>query len=137
FEQGFYPAADPVQSTSRALDPLIVGKEHWSLAQEARKIIAHYLELQDIIAILGVEELSEEDKLTVNRARKLQRFFTQPFFVAENFTGIPGVFVPLKDTLQGVQMILSGGCDDWPEQAFYMTGVMEQIEIRAREMKKG
>jgi len=136
FEQGFYPAADPVQSTSRALDPLIVGKNHWQMAQEARKIIAHYLELQDIIAILGIDELSDEDKLTVNRARKLQRFFTQPFFVAENYTGIPGVFVPLEKTLQGVNQIISGQCDEWPEQAFYMTGTIDQVEVRAKELMK-
>jgi len=136
FEQGFYPAVDPVQSTSRALDPLIIGDTHWKLAQEVRKIIAHYLELQDIIAILGIDELSDEDKKIVNRARKLQRFFTQPFFAAENYTGIPGEFVPLEKTLSGVQNIIDGQCDDWPEQAFYMTGTIEQVEARVKELKK-
>lgn len=136
FEQGFYPAVDPLQSTSRALDPAIVGERHVRLAQEVRKLIAHYLELQDIIAILGVEELSEEDKLVVNRARKLQRFLTQPFFAAETFTGIPGEFVPREETLKGVEMILNGECDDWPEQAFYMTGTIAQAEAKARELKK-
>jgi F-type H+-transporting ATPase subunit beta len=135
FERGFYPAVDPVQSTSRALDPLIIGDTHWRLAQEARKIIAHYLELQDIIAILGIDELSDEDKNIVNRARKLQRFFTQPFFAAENYTGIPGEFVSLEKTLTGVQNIIEGQCDDWPEQAFYMTGTIEQVEARVKELK--
>lgn len=136
FEQGFYPAVDPLQSTSRALDPAIVGERHYRLAQEVRKLIAHYLELQDIIAILGVEELSEEDKLVVNRTRKLQRFLTQPFFTAEAFTGIPGEFVPREETLKGVEMILNGACDTWPEQAFYMTGTIAQVEARVRELKK-
>lgn len=136
FEQGFYPAVDPLQSTSRALDPTIVGERHVRLAQEVRKLIAHYLELQDIIAILGIEELSEEDKLVVNRARKIQRFLTQPFFTAETFTGIPGEFVPREETLKGVEMILNGECDDWPEQAFYMTGTIAQVEARAKELKK-
>ncbi|MEN3185915.1 MAG: F0F1 ATP synthase subunit beta [Atribacterota bacterium] len=136
FEQGFYPAVDPIQSTSRALDMAIVGEKHWRLAQKVRQVIAHYLELQDIIAILGMEELSEEDKLVVNRARKIQRFLTQPFFVAENFTGIPGVFVPLEETLNGVEMILSGECDSWPEQAFYMTGTITQVETKVKESLK-
>jgi F-type H+-transporting ATPase subunit beta len=136
FEQGFYPAMDPIQSTSRALDIATVGERHWRLAQEVRRVIAHYLELQDIIAILGMEELSEEDKLIVNRARKIQRFLTQPFFVAENFTGIPGEFVPLEETLKGVEMILGGECDSWPEQAFYMTGTIAQVEARVKELLK-
>ncbi|WP_438318607.1 F0F1 ATP synthase subunit beta [Candidatus Caldatribacterium sp. SIUC1] len=136
FEQGFYPAVDPLQSTSRALDPAIVGERHYRLAQEVRKLIAHYLELQDIIAILGVEELSEEDKLVVNRTRKLQRFLTQPFFTAEAFTGIPGEFVPREETLKGVEMIVNGECDTWPEQAFYMTGTIAQVEAKAKELRK-
>ena len=127
---------EPVQSSSRALDPLIVGKRHWHLAQEVKRIIAHYLELQDIIAILGMEELSEEDKLVVNRARKLQRFFTQPFFAAESFTGIPGVFVPLQETLRGIETIINGQSDEWPEQAFYMVGTIDQAEAKARELLK-
>jgi len=135
FEQGFYPAVDPLQSTSRALDPTIVGEKHWHFAQEVRKLVARYLELQDIIAILGVEELSEEDKLVVNRVRKLQRFFTQPFFAAEAFTGIPGVFVPREETLKGVEMIVNGACDNWPEQAFYMMGTIAQVEEKAKELK--
>lgn len=136
FEQGFYPAVDPIQSTSRALDVTVVGERHWRLAQEVKRVIAHYLELQDIIAILGMEELSEEDKLVVNRARKIQRFLTQPFFVAENYTGIPGVFVPLEETLSGIEMILNGECDSWPEQAFYMTGTIAQVEARVKESSK-
>ena len=136
FEQGFYPAVEPIQSSSRALDPLIVGERHWQLAQETKRIIAHYLELQDIIAILGMEELSEEDKLVVNRARKLQRFFTQPFFAAESFTGIPGAFVPLQETLRGIETIINGQSDEWPEQAFYMVGTIDQAEAKARELLK-
>lgn len=136
FEQGFYPAVDPIQSTSRALDVTVVGERHWRLAQEVKRVIAHYLELQDIIAILGMEELSEEDKLVVNRARKIQRFLTQPFFVAENYTGIPGVFVPLEETLSGIEMILNGECDSWPEQAFYMSGTIAQVEARVKESSK-
>ncbi|MGQ9473696.1 MAG: F0F1 ATP synthase subunit beta [Candidatus Caldatribacteriaceae bacterium] len=136
FEQGFCPAVDPIQSTSRVLDVALVGERHWRLAQEVKRIIAHYLELQDIIAILGMEELSEEDKLVVSRARKIQRFLTQPFFVAENFTGIPGEFVPLEETLNGVEMILQGECDSWPEQAFYMTGTIAQVESKVRELTK-
>lgn len=136
FEQGFYPAVDPIQSTSGALDVTLVGERHWHLAQEVKRIIAHYLELQDIIAILGIEELSEEDKLVVSRARKIQRFLTQPFFVAENFTGIPGESVPLEETLEGVEMILQGECDSWPEQAFYMTGTIAQVESKVRELAR-
>jgi len=112
------------------------GERHWQLAQEAKRIIAHYLELQDIIAILGMEELSEEDKLVVNRARRLQRFFTQPFFAAESFTGIPGVFVPLQETLRGIETIINGQSDEWPEQAFYMVGTIDQAEAKARELLK-
>lgn len=135
FEQGFYPAVDPLQSSSRALNTLVVGERHLKLAQETRKIIAHYLDLQDIIALLGIEELSEEDRKIVKRARRLQRFLTQPFFVAENFTGLPGVFVPLKETLQGVEMIVEGECDDWPEQVFYMVGSIDEAKAKLDQLK--
>ncbi len=136
FEQGFYPAVDPIQSTSRALSVNIVGSRHWRLAQEVRRVIAHYMELQDIIAILGMEELSEEGRLVVQRARKIQRFLTQPFFVAEGFTGMSGEFVSLEETLNGVEMILDGTCDSWPEQAFYMVGTIEEAERKAKELLK-
>ncbi|HHF09359.1 MAG TPA: F0F1 ATP synthase subunit beta, partial [Candidatus Atribacteria bacterium] len=135
FEQGFYPAVDLLQSSSRALNALVVGERHFQLAQETRKIIAHYLDLQDIIALLGIEELSEEDRKIVKRARRLQRFLTQPFFVAENFTGLPGVFVPLEETLEGVEMIVEGECDDWPEQVFYMVGSIDEAKEKFDQLK--
>lgn len=124
-ELGIYPAVDPLESSSRILAPENVGKEHYDTAQAVLKILQRYAELQDIIAILGMEELSQEDKLVVSRARKVQRFMSQPFHVAENFTGIPGAYVSLKDTIKGFQAILGGDCDALPESAFLMTGAIE------------
>jgi len=120
--QGFYPAVDPLESSSRILDPRIVGEEHYWVATHVREILTRYQELRDVIAILGIEELAEEDRLLVRRARKVQRFLTQPFFVAEEFVGQAGVFVPLEETVRGFKMIIDGELDDVPEQAFYMTG---------------
>ena len=135
-ELGIYPAVDPLQSTSRILDPKIVGEEHYNVTRETQRVIQKYKDLQDIISILGMDELSEEDKLTVSRARRLERFFSQPFFVAEEFTNVPGQYVPLKDTIAGFKAILSGDCDDWPEQAFLYVGTIEQAEEKAGRLKK-
>ena len=134
-ELGIYPAVDPLDSTSRILDPKIIGEEHYNVARETQRIIQKYRELQDIIAIMGMDELSEEDKLTVNRARKLERFFSQPFFVAEEFTNTPGVYVPLNETIEGFKAIISGDCDKWPEQAFLYAGNLESAEKKAKKMK--
>lgn len=134
-EQGLYPAVDPLASFSRILTPAVVGQEHYNIAQSVLKVLQTYQSLQDIIAILGVDELSAEDKLTVARARKIQRFLTQPFAVAESFTGKAGAFVNLSDTLKGFAAILSGECDDWPEQAFYMVGTLKEAEQKAKNMK--
>ncbi len=125
-ELGIYPAVDPLDSTSRILTPEIVGEEHYRVAQEVKQILQRYKELQDIIAILGMEELTEEDKLVVHRARRVQRFLSQPFHVAEQFTGRPGVFVKIEDTIKGFKMILSGELDKYPEEAFYMVGTIEE-----------
>lgn len=133
-ELGIYPAVDPLQSTSRILDPRIVGEEHYRVARETQRIIQKYKDLQDIIAILGMDELSEEDKLIVNRARKLERFFSQPFFVAEQFTNTPGQYVKLKDTVAGFKAIIEGECDDWPEQAFLYVGTIDQAEEKAKKL---
>jgi len=122
---GIYPAVDPLESTSRILDPNIVGQEHYDTAQRLKRMLQKYQELQDIIAILGMDELSEEDKLTVNRARKIQRFLSQPFAVAEQFTGVPGVMVDIQDTIKGFNMIMDGDCDYLPEQAFLNVGTIE------------
>ena len=122
---GIYPAVDPLESTSRILDPNIVGEEHYNIAQRVKQILQRNKELQDIIAILGMDELSDEDKLTVNRARRVQRFLSQPFFVAEQFTGVPGVMVDIKDTIKGFRMIMDGDCDHLPEQAFLNVGTIE------------
>ncbi len=130
--QGFYPAVDPLESNSRLLDPRIVGEEHYQVATRVREILTRYKELRDVIAILGIEELAEEDRLLVRRARKIQRFLTQPFFVAEEFTGQAGVFVPLEETVRGFKMIIEGELDDIPEQAFYMTGDINGV-LRKRE----
>ncbi|MBW6516127.1 MAG: F0F1 ATP synthase subunit beta, partial [Candidatus Cloacimonetes bacterium] len=135
-ELGIYPAVDPLQSTSRILDPKVVGEEHYRVTRETQRVIQKYKDLQDIISILGMDELSDEDKLTVSRARKLERFFSQPFFVAEEFTNVPGQYVPLKDTIAGFKAILDGDCDDWPEQAFLYVGTIEQAEEKARKIKK-
>ena len=132
-ELGIYPAVDPLDSTSRQLDPLIVGEEHYAVARGVQGILQRYKELKDIIAILGMDELSEEDKQSVTRARKVQRFLSQPFFVAEVFTGSPGKYVSLKDTISGFKAILNGELDDLPEQAFYMTGSVEEVRSRIAE----
>lgn len=135
-ELGIYPAVDPLDSTSRILDPNILGEEHYNTARAVQKILQRYKELQDIIAILGMEELSEEDKVTVSRARKIQRFLSQPFFVAEAFTNTPGRYVPLKDTVAGFKELVSGNLDDVPEQAFYMVGNLDEVKERAEKLKK-
>ena len=132
--QGIYPAIDPLDSTSRQLDPLVVGAEHYETARGVQSTLQRYKELKDIIAILGMDELSEEDKQTVSRARKIQRFLSQPFFVAEVFTGSPGKYVPLKDTIAGFKGILAGEFDDLPEQAFYMVGSIEEAAEKAKNM---
>ena len=127
-ELGIYPAVDPLDSTSTVLEPGIVGEEHYHVAREVQRILQRYKDLQDIIAILGMDELSEEDKLTVTRARKIQRFLSQPFFVAEIFTGTAGKYVPLADTIRSFKEILSGNCDDVPESAFYMVGSIDEVK---------
>ena len=124
-ELGIYPAVDPLESTSRILDPNVVGKEHYEIAQRVKQILQRNKELQDIIAILGMDELSDEDKQTVNRARRVQRFLSQPFFVAEQFTGVPGVMVDIADTIEGFRKILDGEVDYLPEQAFLNVGTIE------------
>ena len=135
-EKGIYPAVDPLASNSRILDPNIVGEDHYRTAREVQLVLQRYKDLQDIIAILGIDELSEDDKLVVSRARKIERFFSQPFYVAERFTGIPGAYVPLKDTVRGFREILDGNCDDLPEQAFMMAGTIEDVRARAEKMEK-
>ncbi|MDR2103446.1 MAG: F0F1 ATP synthase subunit beta [Treponema sp.] len=131
-ELGIYPSVDPLGSTSRILDPAVVGEEHYQTAQRCQQTLQRYKELQDIIAILGMDELSPEDKLLVARARKIQRFFSQPFFVAERYTGIPGRYVPVNETIRGFRMILNGECDDIPEQAFFMAGNIDDVLERAK-----
>ena len=133
-ELGIYPAVDPLGSTSRILDPLIVGKEHYECAQRVKQILQRYKELQDIIAILGMDELSDEDKLTVNRARRVQRFLSQPFAVAEQFTGVKGVMVSIEDTIKGFNMILDGEVDDLPEQAFLNVGTIEDAIAKGKKL---
>jgi len=133
---GIYPAVDPLASTSRILDPRIIGDEHYSVAQSVKGVLQRYKDLQDIIAILGIDELSEEDKLSVSRARKIQRFLSQPFFVAEQFTGFKGKYVELKDTVKGFKEIVAGKHDSVPEQAFYMQGTIEEVLEKAEQMKK-
>jgi F-type H+-transporting ATPase subunit beta len=134
-ELGVYPAVDPLDSTSRILDPNVVGLEHYNTARAVQGTLQRYKELKDIIAILGMDELSEEDKLTVYRARKIQRFLSQPFFVAEAFTGAAGKYVPLKDTIASFKAIISGEYDHLPEQAFYMVGGIEEVVSKAEGMK--
>jgi F0F1-type ATP synthase beta subunit len=131
---GIYPAVDPLDSTSRMLDPRIVGQEHYDIARAVQKLLQDYKNLQDIIAILGIDELSEDDKLVVSRARKAQRFLSQPFFVAEVFTGSPGKFVDLADSMAGFKGILGGQYDDLPEGAFYMVGDMKEVAEKAKKM---
>jgi F-type H+-transporting ATPase subunit beta len=133
-ELGIYPAVDPLDSTSRMLDPRVLGEEHYQVARDVQRVLQTYKSLQDIIAILGMDELSEEDKLMVARARKIQRFMSQPFHVAEVFTGTPGVFVKLEDTIKGFKKIVAGECDDMPESAFYMVGTIEEAVEKARKM---
>lgn len=133
-ELGIYPAVDPLESSSRALDPRIIGQEHYDVSQRVKNILERYKELQDIIAILGIDELSEEDKIIISRARKVQRFLSQPFHVGEQFTGISGRYVPIKETVRGFKEILDGKYDDLPESAFYMTGVIEDVIKKAEEM---
>ncbi|MBI3709341.1 MAG: F0F1 ATP synthase subunit beta, partial [Proteobacteria bacterium] len=133
-ELGIYPAVDPLDSTSRMLDPRVVGDEHYKVARDVQRVLQTYKSLQDIIAILGMDELSEEDKLTVARARKIQRFLSQPFHVAEVFTGTPGVFVKLEDTIKGFKKIVAGECDHMPEGSFYMVGTIEEANDKAKKM---
>ena len=133
-EQGLYPAVDPLSSNSRILEPSIIGDEHYNVAQEVKQVLQRYKDLQDIIAILGVEELSVEDRDTVARARKVQRFLTQPFFVAEQFTGSPGKYVPITETVRGFKQILAGDHDDLPEQAFYMVGTIDEAIEKAKNL---
>jgi F-type H+-transporting ATPase subunit beta len=132
-ELGIYPAVDPLESTSRILDPLVVGKEHYEVARRVQATLQKYKELQDIISILGMDELSEEDKLTVNRARKVQRFLSQPFHVAEQFTSIPGVYVPVSETVRGFKEILDGKHDDIPESYFLNAGTIDEVVARAKK----
>lgn len=134
-EMGIYPAVDPLASTSKILDPRIIGEEHYNVARRVQEILERYKELQDIIAILGMEELTEEDRLTVYRARKIQRFLSQPFFVAEQFSGTPGKYVSLKDTVEGFKMIIDGGLDDIPESAFFMVGSIGEVIEKAKKMQ--
>lgn len=134
-EKAIYPAVDPLSSTSRILDPQIVGTEHYDTAREVQKVLQRYKDLQDIIAILGIDELSEDDKIIVSRARKIERFFSQPMFVAEQFTGIPGKYVTLKETIRGFREILDGKHDLWPEQAFYMVGSIDEVVERAKQLE--
>jgi F-type H+-transporting ATPase subunit beta len=134
-ELGIYPAVDPLASSSRILDPRIIGDEHYNVARSVKQILQRYKDLQDIIAILGIDELSEEDKLTVSRARKIQKFLSQPFFVAEQFTGYKGKYVSIGDTVRGFKEIVEGRHDEIPEQAFYLAGTIDEVVERAREQK--
>ena len=134
-DRGIYPAVDPLASTSRILDPRIIGQEHYDVAFQVKQVLQRYKDLQDIIAILGIDELSEDQKVTVARARKIERFLSQPFFVAEQFTGTPGKYVPIADTIKGFKEIVDGKHDDVPEQAFYMVGAIEEALERAQKMK--
>ena len=135
-EQGIYPAVDPLESTSRILEEDVVGKEHYEVANKVQQMLQKYKELQDIIAILGMEELSEEDKLTVSRARKIQRFLSQPFHVAENFTGVPGKYVPVKETVRGFKAIIDGEMDAYPEGAFFNVGTIDEVVEKAKAMEQ-
>ncbi|MDD5571149.1 MAG: F0F1 ATP synthase subunit beta, partial [Bacteroidales bacterium] len=133
-ELGIYPAVDPLDSTSRILSPEVVGKEHYNTAQRVKEILQRYKELQDIIAILGMDELSDEDKLVVQRARRIQRFLSQPFHVAAQFTGMPGVFVTIEDTIKGFNMIINGEVDEYPENAFHMVGTIEEAIEKGKRL---
>ena len=136
-EQGIYPAVDPLESSSRILEEDVVGKEHYEVANKVKEMLQKYKELQDIISILGMEELSEEDKLTVNRARKIHRFLSQPFHVAENFTGVPGKYVPVKETVRGFKAIIDGEMDEYPEAAFFNVGTIDEVVEKAKAMQEG
>jgi F-type H+-transporting ATPase subunit beta len=135
-EKGIYPAVDPLASSSRILDPNIVGEDHYNTARECQRVLQRYKDLQDIIAILGIDELSEDDKLIVARARKIERFFSQNMFVAEQFTGLPGAYVPIKETVRGFREILDGKHDDLPEEAFRMVGTIDDAIAKAEKMAK-
>jgi F-type H+-transporting ATPase subunit beta len=134
-ELGIYPAVDPLASTSRILDPRIIGNEHYSVARQVKQILQRYKDLQDIIAILGIDELSEDDKLTVSRARKIQRFLSQPFFVAQQFTGLEGKYVPIADTIRGFKEIVQGQHDEIPEQDFFLAGGIEDVVAKFKARK--
>ncbi len=134
-ELGIYPAVDPLASTSRILTERVVGQEHYDVAQGVKRILQRYKDLQDIIAILGIDELSEEDKITVTRARKVQKFLSQPFHVAEQFTGIPGKYCKIADTVRSFKEVIEGKHDDVPEQAFYMRGTIEEVLVEAEKLK--
>jgi F-type H+-transporting ATPase subunit beta len=137
YEKGIYPAVDPLASTSRILDPQVVGQEHYDVARGVQAILQRYKDLQDIIAILGMDELSAEDKLVVSRARRVERFLSQAFFVAEVFTNLPGKYVPRKETVAGFKEILDGNCDDMPEQAFYLVGNIQDAREKAERLARG
>jgi F-type H+-transporting ATPase subunit beta len=132
-ELGIYPAVDPLASSSRILDPRVIGDEHYNVARSVKQVLQRYKDLQDIIAILGIDELSEDDKLAVTRARKIQKFLSQPFFVAEQFTGIKGVYVPIAETVRGFKEIVAGKHDDVPEQAFYLVGTIDDVLEKAKK----
>jgi F-type H+-transporting ATPase subunit beta len=136
-EQGIYPAVDPLESSSRILEASLLGEEHYNIARNVQEILQKYSELQDIIAILGVEELSDEDKQIVARARKIQRFLSQPMHVAEKFTGMAGVYVPLKETLRGFKAIVDGEVDEYPEAAFYNVGTLDDVFEKAKKIENG
>ena len=136
-EQGIYPAVDPLESTSRILEPDIVGEEHYEVARAVQEILQSYSELQDIIAILGMDELGEEDKKIVTRARRIQRFLSQPMHVAEKFTGMKGIYVPLKETIRGFKAIVNGEMDEYPEAAFYNVGTLEDVIEKAKKIEAG
>lgn len=136
-EQGIYPSVDPLESTSRILEADVVGQEHYNVARSVQETLQKYRELQDIIAILGMDELSEADKTIVYRARKVQRFLSQPMFVAEKFTGVPGVYVPIRETLRGFKAIVSGETDDLPEAAFFNVGTLDDVYAKAKRIKEG
>jgi len=135
-EKGIYPAVDPLDSTSRIMDPRYIGQNHYDVAQTVQQILQRYKELQDIIAILGIDELSQEDQITVQRARRIERFLSHPMYVAEQFTGQPGVFVPLEETISSFKAIADGKYDSYPEQAFYMVGGIEDVERKAKELER-
>jgi F-type H+-transporting ATPase subunit beta len=132
-ELGIYPAVDPLASSSRILDPRVIGQEHYTVARQVKQVLQRYKDLQDIIAILGIDELSEEDKRTVGRARRIQKFLSQPFFVAEQFTGAKGVYVPIAETVRGFKEIVAGQHDEIPEQAFYLAGTIDDVLERAKK----